>query len=1126
MMADLLDGPSSSSSDRLMTRPGTATILILCTVGAFNTLTLATMQWVPMAPCNFRLSGIERQVTLVAATIHTASLLLDFFSKQQLGGAPGLRHSINCVKGIAATTNFLLLAMDTPFVVDPMTGRPNCMLRWAEWTVLSFTMTFIVEAVDATSVRLPLLSAGSQSLSTFLGMLLPLCPLALWKSALALSFALYFVIFWRLAAIEAALRDARRTLPPHSVERRRAELSAALMRQCVATWTALVVVWCADVIGRLLVGDPSTDWAYVADCAIDVVAKTLYATAIQEQFDAEPIRHEQQRHRILEERQRILWNEASDVLIVSQRWLLPSVPPAQLGVVEGGGSDGGGGLRRRRSSNTHVPHSSGEAFTVVTVASPSVRTLLGRHEADAWIKGRVHQLEVVDTLPTVQRVSSESDLFSLQASRKRGSPEVERRGSPEVERRGNPEVERRGNPEVERRGAHDGTVFKPRSSADAKGRGAHDAHAGAFHCEQLEDLLALAWAHSGARSSGARSFTCVLAPTTPCRDDAMDEAKRASDDDRRQPQKEEGQHQEEHRHQQRLCEVTYSSNDDEAPGGTAGLVIIVREVTDRVMREEAERAALYERAAREKDEEANCFTQHEVKNSLLAALATCEALHSAHTYAVMDGALEERFVEPIRDRLTELSAGLNHTLDTCLSRSIASDVVYGVHEARPVPIKLDHELLQSWGQGGDSSRFPVTTSPAALPIVYTDPRLLRHIYRNAITNAVKYGKRNGLVATEVEQHEEWLVLRVINEPGDRHAELRRLQPSSIFEKGTRFHPDHPTVVSSKGDGAWIMQRCAECLQGSCTIAFEPHRTVFELRCEAHVRHEKAMLDDESILDYSKLAEGVWAIGIDDCDLQRMVLEHIFARVGVPAMRTQVWGAEVEHMERLTEKLVELVEGLPAGDRLLAIVDENLDLPAPCSTTISGSASLQQARERLGAASEAKLICLVRSANDSPDDVRLYMERAHGFLPKVPVEPDYRAVLRTWVRRFGKDSLTTSRPAYEGGAASEVLTTPHLTRAAADAELRKVIRLIQDNLASMTWSEMCRWLHHIKGVAVTVMAADSSSDAPTSAEAIIAEIIAEIESLHPLTERPSNFVGRWALLSEMIADLLDYIEESA
>lgn len=816
-MAAFLDGPTSSSSDRLMTLPGTATILILCTVGAFNTLTLATMQWVTMAPCNIRLSGIERQVTLVAATIHTASLLLDFFSKQQLGGAPGLRHSINCVKGIAAMTNFLLLAMDTPFVVDPMTGRPNCMLRWAEWTVLSFTMTFIVEAVNATSVRLPLLSAGSQSLSTFLGMLLPLCPLALWKSALALSFALYFVIFWRLAAIEAALRDARRTLPPHSVERRRAELSAALMRQCVATWTALVFVWCADVIGRLLVGDPSTDWAYVADCAIDVIAKTLYSTAIQEQFDAEPIRYEQQRHRILEERQRILWNEASDVLIVSQRSLLPSVPPAQLGVVEGGGSDGGGGLRRRRSSNTHAPLSSGEAFTVVTVASPSVRTLLGRHEADAWIKGRVHQLEVVDTLPTVPRVPSDSDLFSLQASRKSGSPEVERRG------------------------AHDGAVFKPRSSADAKGRGAHDAHAGTFHCEQLEDLLALAWAHSGARSSGARSFTCVLAPPTLCRDDATDEAKRASDDDRQPqqeggqqpeegPQQEKGPQQEEHRHQQRLCEVTYGSNDDEAPGSTAGLVIIVREVTDRVMREEAERAALYERAAREKDEEANCFTQHEVKNSLLAALATCEALHSAHTHAVMGGVLEERFVEPLRERLTELSAGLNHTLDTCLSRSMASEVVYGVHEARPVPMKLDLELLQSWGQGGDSSRFTVTTRPAALPMVFTDPRLLRHIYRNAITNAVKYGKRNGLVATEVELHEEWLVLRVINEPGDRHAELRRLQPSSIFEKGTRFHPDHPTVVSSKGDGAWIMQRCAECLQAVAPSPSSP--TVLSSSCAA------------------------------------------------------------------------------------------------------------------------------------------------------------------------------------------------------------------------------------------------------------------------------------------------------
>jgi hypothetical protein len=44
----------------------------------------------------------------------------------------------------------------------------------------------------------------------------------------------------------------------------------------VATWTALVGVWTVDVIARCLLGSsPATDWAFVADCAIDVIVKTL-----------------------------------------------------------------------------------------------------------------------------------------------------------------------------------------------------------------------------------------------------------------------------------------------------------------------------------------------------------------------------------------------------------------------------------------------------------------------------------------------------------------------------------------------------------------------------------------------------------------------------------------------------------------------------------------------------------------------------------------------------------------------------------------------------------------------------------------------------------------------------------
>ena len=58
-----------------------------------------------------------------------------------------------------------------------------------------------------------------------------------------------------------------------------------------------------------------------------------------------------------------------------------------------------------------------------------------------------------------------------------------------------------------------------------------------------------------------------------------------------------------------------------------------------------------------------------------------------------------------------------------------------------------------------------------LPAVDIDPQLLRHIHRNAVSNAAKYGKKGGVVTTEIGVKDHWLTLRVINEPGEGHAAM-------------------------------------------------------------------------------------------------------------------------------------------------------------------------------------------------------------------------------------------------------------------------------------------------------------------------------------------------------------------
>ena len=250
-----------------------------------------------------------------------------------------------------------------------------------------------------------------------------------------------------------------------------------------------------------------------------------------------------------------------------------------------------------------------------------------------------------------------------------------------------------------------------------------------------------------------------------------------------------------------------------------------------------------EAVGREKDEEANRFTRHEVKNSVLAALAQVDLLRSHHEESVGKGALREdvKYEERLRSGLGGLRTSLGQILETVLSQTMAREVMHGTYVSRTVPTKVDDALRMGIGYSGSTTAdeaqaentFPVITTPRILPVIDIDPRLLLHIHRNAVSNAVKYGRKGGIVSTEIElsARDGLLTVRVINEPGVNHDYLRKhVVPSRIFEKGARFHHDDPSLgvqsasrVGSRGDGAWIMRRCADCLQGTCSYSFEVKR---------------------------------------------------------------------------------------------------------------------------------------------------------------------------------------------------------------------------------------------------------------------------------------------------------------
>ena len=335
----LAPGSAAIDATSLLLDPGSgvALRLIAFSITAYAALTAAVFA---LTPTTRALSQPEHLAVALTLTIQVASLLHDAIARHRISKSERDTHlCIIVVKILAGLTNALLYSLpSTPFVVDMVTGRPNSMLRWvtrqlriqrpsetrtcacpcrncsadhkrrravrptdivtstpptptqAEWCVLAFTMTFLVEAIDCTQARIPLLVAASQSLSTLCGLFLPLASALpiVWGILLVVSFLLFFVIFARLSTKRRKLTIMRDSLAPTSYPLVRAEVGMRLFWAMMFTWTGLTAVWTVDALSETALGVPRgvTSWCFIADCVIDCVAKALYTTAIMEQVDS------------------------------------------------------------------------------------------------------------------------------------------------------------------------------------------------------------------------------------------------------------------------------------------------------------------------------------------------------------------------------------------------------------------------------------------------------------------------------------------------------------------------------------------------------------------------------------------------------------------------------------------------------------------------------------------------------------------------------------------------------------------------------------------------------------------------------------------------------------------------
>lgn len=571
-------------------------------------------------------------------------------------------------------------------------------------------------------------------------------------------------------------------------------------------------------------------------------------------------------------------------------------------------------------------------------------------------------------------------------------------------------------------------------------------------------------------------------------------------------------------------------------------VLVVRDISDRVQRFEAEKKLVQELTTKEKDAETNKFSRHEIKNGILAAIALLDHIRETvdHNKAEsisevsLDPAIEHQTEgcnshetesnqsgeSNVDEAFSELESTLRDMLDTILDQAMAREIVYGEYKPRKERMNVP-EVLSSLRRRA-SPRFPLKVNPKPLPEMEMDRQLLRYIYRNAVSNACKYGKLEGKVETILRyKHDSKIFeMEVINAPGDGHEELAQLSPEVV---ATVFHPgiqlSSTRMIAGKaaqlvrnessGNGAWIMQKCAEALGGRCTIRFDADRTVFVFSCPV----DAIVFDPHSLVPAAafSIPSNTWGIVIDDSPIQRKLMDRFLRMAGIDDSHRKIFGKNADEVFSFCNVVAELMAENPC-DRFILIADENLDIEdgGARHQTVSGSMCVQKLREQLDSGTESRLLALIRSANDSLSDIDLYKSRAHGFLLKEPIQSGkVLDVIRPWwVQRFPQSARRASVPFTSTGRNEEHYgPSPEDIRHSLDT-INALVSVTDETVLEKRWRTVKEKLHALKGDLKTMETKEP-----------LANVLNRIDRLIDFRTLPESFIDQWQNVKSQVESTL-------
>lgn len=238
-----------------------------------------------------------------------------------------------------------------------------------------------------------------------------------------------------------------------------------------------------------------------------------------------------------------------------------------------------------------------------------------------------------------------------------------------------------------------------------------------------------------------------------------------------------------------------------------------------------------------------------------------------------------------------------------------------------------------------------------------------------------------------------------------------------------------------------------------------------------------------------------------------MLLRVFSDAGIHPNRKKVIGRNASELKSVGLLMGALLDQDPKC-KLLMLVDENLDFIDENGRRVlkSGSLMMQKVLEQMPSSKTDRVLVLMRSANDSAEDIAVYSQRTHGFFPKTTTKKEeiLEVLEGAWTERFGAKPRPTINILDEFDNEDGSISKEDLLEVVASVDVLLQGKTFRD----IPWSHLWSSLHALKG---DIMVSESDK---------MVEAVDCINAMRGGSEAPENFDEQWAKIRQLVVEGID------